>query len=118
MYSKRIVACSIGAVISAAVCLTGSQIIHGWPPLSWHIFSVTAANRLLLGLVIALSSWRTNHLLHGAVLGLVVSLTVSVGFLPDRPLDFSLYTGAGILYGLFIEILATNVFKAPVRTPH
>jgi hypothetical protein len=35
---------------------------------------------------------------------------------PQRPLDFPLYTGAGILYGLFLGIVATNLFKPPPRT--
>ncbi len=37
---------------------------------------MTVANRLLLGFVIGISSWRLKHHLHGALLGLILSLTV------------------------------------------
>ena len=74
---------------------------------------MTVANRLLLGFVISISSWQIKHHLHGALLGLILSLTVSIGFLPDEILKFVLYTGAGIFYGIMIDWLATNVFKAP-----
>ena len=73
------------------------------------------ANRFLLGLTIGISGWRINHLLHGAVLGLLFSLSVSIGFISSSPFGFFLYTTAGVLYGVFIEWLATNVFKAPMR---
>jgi hypothetical protein len=75
----------------------------------------TFGNRLLLGFVIASSGWRIHYLLQGAILGLIVSLSVAVGFLPDRAPDFVAYVGAGIAYGLFIEWLSTKAFAAPMR---
>ena len=77
---------------------------------------MTIANRLLLGFVIGISSWRVKHHLHGALLGLILSLTISIGFLPGYILKFFLYTGAGVLYGIFIDWLASDVFKSR-RTP-
>jgi len=74
---------------------------------------MTVANRLLLGFVVGISSWKIKHHLHGALLGLILSLTISIGFLPDEFLKFTLYTGAGIFYGIMIDWLATDVFKAP-----
>lgn len=74
---------------------------------------MTVANRLLLGFVVGISSWKIKHHLHGALLGLILSLTVSIGFLPCEFLKFTLYTGAGIFYGIMIDWLATDVFKAP-----
>ena len=79
------------------------------------VSAATVANRLLLGFVIGISCWRINYLLHGAILGLILSLSVSIGFLPGNLLGFFLYTSAGILYGIFIEWLSTDVFKAPMR---
>jgi hypothetical protein len=63
--------------------------------------------------VIGISNWQIKHYLHGALLGLILSLTVSIGFLPGDIFGFSLYTSAGVLYGIMIDWLATNVFKAP-----
>jgi len=109
---KRILASILGGVISACICLAGSQVIFGFPKVEWSTISMTVANRLLLGFVIGISSWKIKHHLHGALLGLILSLTVSIGFLPDETLKFYLYTGAGIFYGIMIDWLATNVFKA------
>ena len=114
MYPKRMSVCLLGGVISAVICLVGGQIIHGWPAITWHAVAITVANRLLLGFVIGISSWRINYLLHGAVLGLIVSLTASVGFFPGGLIDFFIYTSAGVVYGVFIEFLATRLFRAPM----
>ena len=111
--NKRISACLLGGLISACICLGGSQVIFGFPPIEWSTISMTVANRLLLGFVIGISSWRVKHHLHGALLGLILSLTVSIGFLPGEALKFILYTGAGIFYGIMIDWLATDVFNEP-----
>jgi len=112
MKKNRILICILGGVISACICLAGSQIIFGFPGISWETVSMTVANRLLLGFVIGISSWRIKHHLHGALLGLILSLTASIGFLPGEILKFFLYTGAGIFYGIMIDWLATDVFKS------
>jgi len=116
MVNKRLWVCVLGGVITAVVCLVGSQIIFGFPPIEWKTISVTVANRILLGFAIGLSGWGIHYLLHGALLGLIFSLSVSIGFLPGDLLPFFLYTTAGILYGLFIEWLATDIFKAPMKS--
>lgn len=112
MYQKRLWVCMLGGVISAVICLVGRQIIFGFPEITWDVLAMTMANRLLLGFVIGISCWRINHLLHGALLGLIVSLSVSIGFLPGNTLGFLLYTPAGIFYGILIEWLSTDMFKA------
>ena len=115
MAQKRILSCMLGGFISACICLAGSQIIFGFPRITWSTVSVTVANRLLLGFVIGISGWQLKHHLHGALLGLILSLTVSIGFLPEDPLKFILYTGAGICYGIFIDWLASDVLKAKIQ---
>jgi len=110
---KRVLTCLLGGVISAFICLAGSQLIFGFPKIEWNTISITVANRLLLGFVVGISSLKIKHHLHGALLGLILSLTVSIGFFPDESLKFTLYTSAGIFYGIMIDWLATDVFKAP-----
>jgi phosphatidylserine synthase len=105
----------LGGVISAILCVVGHLIIYNFPVLTWDDLAVTVANRLLLGFVIGISCWRLHHLLHGAILGLIVSLSASIGFFPDHMLGFFLYTPAGILYGILIEWLSTDVFKSPMN---
>jgi hypothetical protein len=117
MYSKRLGACLLGGAVSALVCLIGAQIIHGNPPISWETVSYTMANRVLLGFIIGLSAWHLHYLLHGALLGLIVSLSISIAFVA-RPMDFALYTAAGVVYGLFIEFFATRIFRAPMMRPY
>lgn len=115
MYKKRLLVCLLGGVISAVICLIGRQIIYGFPEILWENIAATVANRLLLGFVIGISGWRINYLLHGAILGLVLSISVSIGFLPGDILGFTLFTSAGIIYGFMIEWITTNVFKAPMK---
>lgn len=112
MITKKIQVCILGGIISACICLIGSQVIFGFPETTWSTVSTTIANRLLLGFVIGISSWDIKHHLHGTLLGLILSLTVSSGFLPGDILKFFLYTGAGIFYGVMIDWLAADVFKA------
>ena len=113
MDKKRFWVCLLGGVIAAGICLGGREIIFDFPPIRWEDTAATVANRLLLGFAIGISGWRIPYLLHGALLGLLFSLSVSIGFLPNDILTFALYTSAGVLYGLSIEVLATDVFKLP-----
>ena len=115
MFKKRLWVCLLGGLISASLCLIGRQIIFGFPHLTLENIAALVANRLLLGFAIGISGWNIHHLIHGAVLGFVFSLSVSIGFLSVNLLGFSLYTIAGVLYGLFIEWLSTDVFKAPMN---
>jgi hypothetical protein len=53
--------------------------------------------------------------MHGAILGLIISLSISIGFISNNMLGFILFTAAGGFYGILIEWLSTRVFKAPMR---
>lgn len=118
MESKRLVVCLLGGVLSAILCIAGKQIVYGFPEVTSDVIAITMANRLLLGFVIGISCWRIHYLIHGAAMGLIVSLSVSIGFFPDKVFGFFLYTSAGIIYGVMIEWLATNIFKSPMRERH
>jgi hypothetical protein len=115
MYQRRLFLCMLGGVLSAIICVVGHQIIYGFPKITWDSLAITVANRLLLGFVIGISCWRINYLLHGAIVGLVVSLSVSIGFLPGNSIGFLLYTSAGIVYGILIEWLSSVVFNSPMK---
>lgn len=115
MNYKRFLICMLGGVLSAVICLVGKQIVYGFPEITSEAIAVTMANRILLGITIGISCWSLNYILHGAMLGLIISLSVSIGFLPANIFGFFLYTSAGIVYGIMIEWLATIVFKSPMR---
>lgn len=95
----------------------GSYLPHGEGDHIWFsrdsLAGVAAmmANRILMGFAIGISSWKLPHLLHGSLIGLFFSLSVSIGFLPADILEFGFYTVAGMFYGLFIEWLATDIIK-------
>jgi len=115
MYMKRLILCLVGGIVAAGLCLTGRQIFFGNPVITWDTVAYTMANRVLLGFVIALSGWRINYLAHGAILGLLVSFSVSLGFLLSDPIRFLLFTSAGVFYGLAIEWVSTKIFSAHMR---
>ncbi|MFN2158848.1 MAG: hypothetical protein ACK2TW_02730 [Anaerolineales bacterium] len=115
MYRKRLLVCLLGGCISALVCLVSWQVVFGFPEILWENIAATVANRILLGFIIGISGWRLNHLFHGALLGLPLSLSVAIWLLPDLILNFALFTAVGWVYGVFIEWLATDLFKAPIR---
>lgn len=113
-YSRRVWACLLGGAISAVVCFVGFEILFGFPPVSLAKTASTVGNRLLLGFAIGVSGWRLPHLLHGAIMGLLFSLSVSLGFI-TQPFGFFVYTGMGVLYGIFIEWLSSDLLKAPMK---
>ena len=115
MYQKRLIICLIGGAISAFICVSGGFLIGVVTNFNLPILADSIANRLLIGFVIGISNWKTNYLFHGVLIGLFISLTVSIRFLADDMLSFILYTFAGILYGIMIEFLATKIFRAPMR---
>ena len=71
-------------------------------------------NRILIGFVIGISAWRTHYLLHGALMGLIVTLSISIGILLNNVAGFLMFAVAGVIYGFLIELFVTKVFKAPM----
>jgi len=69
-------------------------------------------NRILIGFVIGISAWKIHYLLHGTLIGLIVTLSLSIGILLDSVAGFLMFTVAGLVYGFLIELFATKVFKA------
>ena len=83
--------------------------------MTWDTAAYTVLNRVLPGFAIALSGWQVNHGGHGAIVGLVVSLSVSLGSMFSDPGRFAGCTSAGAFYGLLIEWFSTEIFRAPMR---
>jgi hypothetical protein len=116
MTKKRLVACMIGGALSALICVTGGYFRGVLAGITLPALAGSLFNRLLIGFTIGISQWRAHFLVHGAVIGLLVSLVSSLGFLAHDVLTFVLYTTAGVFYGVLTEVLATLVFKAPMRS--
>ncbi len=113
MNIKRVIICVIGGIIAAAICI-GGMATGGRVELTGVIIATGIGNRVLIGVVIGISGWRINYLLHGALIGFLVTLSSSVGILFNSMQGFAMYTAAGIIYGVLIEFFATKVFKAPM----
>jgi hypothetical protein len=113
MNKKRLVICIIGGIIAAFICIMGMKS-SGKIEITTTILLSGIGNRILIGFVIGISGWKINYLLHGALMGLIVTLSSSIVMLPDNMSGFLMYTVAGIVYGLIIELCATKFFKAPM----
>ena len=99
--------------IAVAICI-GGMASGGRVELTAIIVATGIGNRVLIGFVIGISNLRINYLLHGALIGFLVTLSSSVGILFTSIQGFIMYTVAGIIYGILIELFATKVFKAPI----
>jgi len=113
---KRMIICLIGGVIAGIICILGMKS-SGKIALTSSILAAGMVNRIMIGFVIAISSWEINYLLHGAIIGAIVSLGNSVVIIAQRGFEsgiagFFLYTIAGAVYGLLIELTTTKAFKA------
>ncbi len=114
MKNRRILICLFGGVIAAAICVIGGVLQGYVTAVTVSYLAASVLNRILIGFVIGISGWRINYLLHGAIIGLLVSLVSSLNLLSVHMTQFIMYTGVGVLYGIGIEILATRIFKAPM----
>jgi hypothetical protein len=76
----------------------------------------TVANRTLLGFIIGISGLRRlNYLLHGAIIGLIATIPISVYPLAGGDwTSFVWLEVAGAVYGLVIELIVTKLLKAPI----
>jgi hypothetical protein len=74
------------------------------------------ANRTLLGFIIGISGLRgLNYLVHGAIIGLVATIPMSIYPLAGGDVvSFALLEAAGAVYGLLIELVVTKLLKAPM----
>jgi hypothetical protein len=113
MKNKRLLICTIGGVVAGIICSAGGLLSGNIAELAFFAIAGTFFNRLMLGFIIGISCLKINYLLHGMLIGFLVSLINSISFLENSISGFLFFTIAGIIYGLLIELFATKVFKAP-----
>jgi hypothetical protein len=112
MNNKRLLICTAGGLIAGIVCSAGGLMSGNIAEFSFYAMAGPFFNRLMLGFVIGISSLKINYLLHGMLLGFLISLINSLTFLEDGISGFLFFTFAGIIYGLLIELFANKVFRA------
>jgi len=115
MNSKRLVICTIGGLVAGIICSAGGIFSGNIAEFSFFAIAGTFVNRLMLGFFIGISRLKINYLLHGILIGFLVSLINSVSFLEDGLSGFLFFTIAGIIYGALIEFFATKVFKSGIE---
>jgi hypothetical protein len=115
MKNKRLLICSIGGLLAGIICSAGGVLSGNIPEFSFFAIASPIVNRLMLGFFIGISRLRMNYLLHGILIGFLVSFINSVSFLENNLKGFLFYTTAGIIYGLLIELFDTKVFKARIE---
>lgn len=106
---KRLILSVIGGIICAVICAIGRKFLIPSITLSVLIVS-TFGNRILIGFVIGISRLKINYLLHGALIGFLVTLSYSIGMMLDsNVMGFIIYTAVGIIYGILIELFVTKL---------
>ena len=92
-------------VVAGAICLYGTLTsIPG--VLTLPILATIFYDRVLLGFVVGIANGLKIHpLIRGAIIGALVSLLIAI---PSGITGGALLMGAGVVYGIFIDLVATK----------
>lgn len=110
---KRVFWSTVLGIIAGVLCyLMGKGSFKPYP--TWMVIT-TILNRALIGFCIGTSSLRWHWAGHGIFWGLLISLLMAIPALGEGSAQgFFLLMIAGAIWGFFIELLTSKVFKAPV----
>lgn len=106
--NKRLTLSIITGALLGIFCIIGMSYRFGVEGNEWF-FAATWFNRVLMGIIIGLAgNIKLNPALRGILFGLIVSFSLYIAT------DFrdSSGFGAGIVYGLIIDWVATKYSKA------
>ncbi|MEN6445430.1 MAG: hypothetical protein ABFC98_05230 [Candidatus Cloacimonas sp.] len=117
MSFKRVLIATITGLLCGIVAILIAK--SSYPnPLAKKLIANIFASRVLIGFVIGISACKIIWSLHGLLLGIIVSIPFSFGAMayPTAVLGkwhiFFLTIILGAIYGLFIELITSVVFKA------
>lgn len=116
MRGMRLLVTTVLGFLFGVVCwlLASSGQPHMPAAMSWSIIF----SRALIGFVIGISAWKINYMIHGIVLGFVVSIPMALGSLSFQ--GFKIFLGTlimGIIYGFLIELIAHLIVKEEKAAP-
>jgi hypothetical protein len=111
MRGSRVIFATILGFLCGIVCwrLAAS---HG--PLAANMVWSIIFSRTLIGFVIGISAWKIFYLVHGIILGFVVSLPMALATLSMPERGFQIFLGTlvmGMIYGFLIELITHLVIK-------
>jgi len=109
MRGLRVLVTTVLGFIFGIICwLLSSSGEELGAAIAWSII----LNRALLGFVIGISAWKINYILHGIILGFIVSIPMAVSAIDVK--GFKVFLGTlimGIIYGFLIELITHFVVK-------
>lgn len=109
--NKRILLATLFGVISGLFCYLGA--ISLGIEIGLDDLMMILLHRTLLGFVIGISSLRWHWVLHGILLGLIIGIPNPHFFkMLHGELSCGLYFLMGAVWGFFIELFTSVIFKA------
>ena len=106
MNTKRVLISVALGILFGAVCAYGSanNLPAGMPAMP--ILAAIFYDRVLIGLVVGIADGiKANPALRGAVLGAILSVLIAI---PAGVTGGAILIGAGIAYGVIIDVVATR----------
>jgi len=118
--TKRLVIATLAGVLFGFVCLGLASIAPG--PLPWPVAVQIVTSRTLIGFAIGMSAFSFGHwAVHGLIMGMIFSVPLAFSGLmaPESPEYskvnmFAFTILLGMVYGLFIELITSLLFKARI----
>jgi hypothetical protein len=112
---RRLLLSLVGGAACAGICAAGKILLD--PLIAPSVLlSAAIGNRILIGFVIGISRVKINYILHGALIGLIVTLSYALGTIPQGLVSFLAYTLVGVVYGILIELFVTKGCGAGMAT--
>ncbi len=114
----RLISSVILGTIFGIICWLGiTYSPFGGFQMTTAVILGTILNRTLIGFCIGISNWKNmNYLVHGLLMGLLVTIPLSIFPLVDGQIlmGFVSLEIAGAVYGLLTELIVTKLLKAPI----
>ena len=112
MNSRRVLIATLLGLIAGILCYLGGEFLG--KDIDMVTFLMMLLHRTVLGFVIGISALRIRWALHGILLGLIIGL-------PVYPLIYVeggaiAYSVMSILWGFFIELFTSVIFRAKAVT--
>ncbi len=105
---RRVIVTTILGVMAGLVCYLLSKNSFTF---TRETFWATILNRTLLGFTIGISGLKWNYLIHGIIIGAIMSLPLAVPAYFNSVTGFILILIGGAIYGFIIELITSGLFK-------
>ena len=106
---KRLWIATIVGFLTGLLCVWGASQRGSWG--TWMLVSAVA-NRTLIGFAIGMSRFKMHWAVHGALMGAIFGLPLSLAALQSDFASFLAFELASIVYGFVVELVTAVIFKA------